>query len=164
MYAAEQQRKFDEKDHQLKRQMHALQHTAPDAFERGICIDQFNEDVVAKSVFVDKEEYEAEPSYVLCDKRLQLCLIQGVFSEDRIIGPKHSCISHLLLFRYTNDPHPGVKRLRRKLIPYDGISAIDAVRQSHSLTDGKKYVQPYQNTMDGHAISLIMPSQLVQLS
>ncbi|KZT12607.1 uncharacterized protein LAESUDRAFT_718888 [Laetiporus sulphureus 93-53] len=48
MCAAEQQRKFDEEDHQLKRQMHDLKYTAPDMFECGICFDQLNGDVVAE--------------------------------------------------------------------------------------------------------------------
>ncbi|KZT12603.1 uncharacterized protein LAESUDRAFT_739975 [Laetiporus sulphureus 93-53] len=48
MYAAEQQRKFDEEDHYLKRQMHDLKYTALDVFECGICFDQFNRDVVAE--------------------------------------------------------------------------------------------------------------------
>lgn len=47
-FAASMQREFDGEDARLKAQMTTLKHTAPGIFECGICLEEFNVDVVAR--------------------------------------------------------------------------------------------------------------------
>ncbi|PCH41518.1 hypothetical protein WOLCODRAFT_70241, partial [Wolfiporia cocos MD-104 SS10] len=47
-YAASLQRRFDDEDQQLKKQLHTLRQADPGIFECNVCFEKYNEDVVAK--------------------------------------------------------------------------------------------------------------------